>query len=157
MWTNFLKIAFRNLFKNKSFSLINIFGLTMGTACCLYILFYVQDQRSYDLQHHDSENVYRVITDLELPGEKTMHMATCGPPVATAIKAEFPEVEEAARVCSPPGVAQNLFRVGDKVFYEKKGFLADSTLFRVLDYQFVAGDPLHALDNPFTVVISENL
>ncbi|MCB0608494.1 MAG: ABC transporter permease [Lewinellaceae bacterium] len=157
MWINFLKIAFRNLLKNKSFSLINIFGLTMGTACCLYILFYVRDQRSYDLQHHDAEDLFRVITDLELPGEETMHMATSGPPITPAIKAEFPEVEEAARVCSPPGVAQNLFRVGDKVFYEKKGFLADSTFFRMFDYQFIAGDPIHALDNPFTVVISENL
>ncbi|MCB0517958.1 MAG: ABC transporter permease [Lewinellaceae bacterium] len=157
MLSNYLKIAFRNLLKNKSFSFINIFGLTMGTACCLYILLYVQDQRNYDHQHHDAGNLYRVITDLGFADRETMHMSTCSPPIVPTMKAEFPEVEAVARVCSPPGVDQNLFRIGDKVFYEKKGFLADSTFFRVFDYRFLQGDPAHALDEPFSVVVSEDL
>ncbi len=157
MLNNYLKIAFRNLLKNKSFSFINIFGLTMGTACCLYILLYVQDQRRYDNYHHEAGNLYRIITDLGFADRETLHMATCGPPIVPTMKAEFPEVEEMARVSSPPGVDQNLFRIGGQVFYEKKGYLADSTFFRLFDYHFLQGDPIHALDEPFSVVLSEDL
>ena len=157
MFQNYLKIALRNLLKNKSFSLINIFGLTMGTACCLYILLYVQNQRSYDQQHEHVERLFRIVTDLHLGDNGEKYLASCGPPIPTTMKADFPEVEEVARIVSPPGVDQNLFRVGDKVLYEEKGFLADSTFFRIFNYQFVAGDPAHALDEPYSVVLSEDL
>ena len=158
MFSNLVKIAVRNLLKYKTFSFINLFGLTIGAACCLYILLYVQEQQSYDKHHHDNGSLFRVTSDLYLPDDQEpKRMATCSPPIAPAIKAEFPEVEEATRVCSPPGVERNLFRLGDKVFYEKKGLYADSTFLRVFDYRFLAGDPRHALDEPNSVVISENL
>jgi putative ABC transport system permease protein len=157
MLRNYLKIAFRNLLKNKSFSFINIFGLTMGTACCLYILLYVQDQYRYDAHHRAAGNLYRIVTDLGFADRETLHMATCGPPIVPTMKAEFPEVEEMARVSSPPGVDQHLFRIGERVFYEQKGYLADSTFFRLFDYRFLQGDPIHALDEPFSVVLSEDL
>lgn len=158
MIQNYLKIALRNLWRNKTFSFINLFGLTVGTACCLYILFYVQEHRSYDRHHRDNGNLYRIISDLQLPNDQEdLHMATCSPPIPMGIKADFPEVEEAARLCSPPGVEQNLIRVGEQVFFEKKGYYADSTFFRVLDYHFLAGDPFHALDEPFSVVVSDKL
>ena len=158
MYATYLKLAFRNLLKNKTFSAINLLGLTTGTVCCLYILLYVQDQRSYDKHHHEAGNLFRITTELNLPdGNDIMPMATCSPPIAPALGAEFPEVEAAARVCSPPGVEQNHFRVGERVFSEKKGYYADSTFFRIFDYHFLAGDPQHALDEPYSVVISEQL
>lgn len=158
MFSNLFKIAVRNLLKYKAFSFINLFGLTVGAACCLYILLYVQEHRGYDKHHRDNGSLFRVTSDLYLPDDKEPKlMATCSPPIAPAIKADFPEVEEAARVCSPPGVERNLFRLGDKVFYEKRGLYADSTFFRVFDYHFLAGDPRHALDEPNSVVVSEQL
>ncbi len=158
MISNFLKIALRNLRNNKTFSLINILGLTIGTASCLYIFLYVQDHKSYDTHHTHVDNLYRIISDLYLPNEQEdMHMSTCSPPIPIGMKQDFPEVVEAARLCSPPGVEQNLIRVGDRVLYEKKGYYVDSTFFRVLDYHFVAGDPQHALDEPYSVVVSQSL
>jgi putative ABC transport system permease protein len=158
MWKNYLKIAWRNLWRSKTFSAINLFGLTVGTACCLYILLYVQDHRSYDAHHRDAEHIYRVISDLQLPNDQDeLHMATCSPPIPTGIKAEFPEVEVAARVCRPPGVEMHLLRTGEQVHYERSGYYVDSTFFRVFDYHFIEGNAAHALDEPFSVVISDKL
>ena len=70
MLKNYLKTAYRFLLKNRTFSFINIFGLAAGTLCCLYILLYVADQYSYDKQHHDAKDVYRLTTDLVLTGDK---------------------------------------------------------------------------------------
>jgi len=158
MFQNYLKIALRNLLRNKTYSFINIFGLTTGTACCLYILLYVQDHRGYDRHYTGAENLYRIISDLQFPNDQEgMHMATCSPPIPVGIKAEFPEVEAVARACRPMGVEQSLLRVGEQVFFEKSGYYVDSTFFQIFEYQFVAGDPAHALDGPFSVVISEGL
>ncbi|MCB0594770.1 MAG: ABC transporter permease [Lewinellaceae bacterium] len=158
MLANFLKIALRNFWRNKTFSLINLFGLALGTVCCLYILLFVQEHRGYDRHHREAGNLYRIISDLGLGNnEEIHHMATCSPPIPPAMQADFPEVEMATRMCNPPGVEQHLLKVGDKVFYEKAGYYVDSTFFRLFDYHFVAGDSRHALDEPFSAVISEKL
>ena len=137
MFYNYLKIAIRNLLKYKTFSFINLFGLTIGAACCLYILLYVQEQHSFDKHHHDNDRLYRITSDLYMPNDmEPMRMATLSPPIAPVLKTEFPEVETAARVCSPPGVERNLFRLGAKVFYEKKGLYVDSTFSGVLITHF---------------------
>lgn len=155
---NKIKIALRSLLKNKTFSAINLFGLSTGAVCCLYILFYVQVQRSYDNHHHEADQLFRLTTTLVFPDQQEpFEMATCSPPIVPALAAEFPEVAVAARVCSPPGVEKNLFRVGDKIIYEKKGYYVDSTFFKVFGYHFIAGDPATALDQPFTVALSDKL
>jgi putative ABC transport system permease protein len=155
MITNYVKVALRNLWHNKLFSGINLIGLSTGTLCCLYILLYVRDQRRFDQHFSDAERIYRVVTDLGMPDKAGMtHMASCSPPIPPAIKAEFPEVEYATRVCAMPGDLKNLIRVGDKSLYEKKGYLVDSTFFQVFDYPFVAGNPATALNEPHTVVIA---
>src|ERR1700685_506822 len=99
MIKSYLKTAMRFLLKNKSFSFIKIFGLAMGTLCCLYILLYVQDQYSYDKHHKDARNIYRVTSSLELTGDKHT-MASASPPIAPAIKRDFPEVVQYARLFS---------------------------------------------------------
>lgn len=158
MLSNYFKLALRNLLKNKLFSGINLFGLTVGTVCCLYILLYVRDQRSYDSHHRDAARIFRIVSTLSVPDKgEPIKMATCSPPIPPAIQEEFPEVEIATRVCVPPGVEQHLLRAGDKVFFEKKGYCVDSTFFRVFDYPFLSGNPSNALDGPFSVVISEKL
>src|SRR2546423_14220596 len=106
MFKSYLKTAMRFLLKNKTFSFINIFGLAMGTMCCLYILLYVQDQNSYDKHHKDAQNIYRVTGSLELTGDKHT-MATASPPIAPAIKSDFPEVVQFARLFSSDLLGNN--------------------------------------------------
>ena len=97
MFKNDFKIAFRNLLKNKTYSLINIFGLTIGTLSCLYIMLYVGDQYSYDKHHPQAENIYRITSTLQLPGDKHIN-STVSPPTAPAMKRDFPEVIQYTRV-----------------------------------------------------------
>src|ERR1700743_2075795 len=100
MIKSYLKTAFRFLLKNKTFSFINIFGLAAGTLCCLYILLYVQTQYSFDKQHNDARNIYRVTSQLMLTGDK-LNMPSASPPVGPAMKRDFPEVVSYTRVVTP--------------------------------------------------------
>jgi putative ABC transport system permease protein len=154
MFKSYLKTAFRFLLKNKTFSFINIFGLAAGTLCCLYILLYVQDQYSYDKQHKSADNIYRVTTRLVLTGDKHT-MASSSPPVAPALKSNFPEVENFTRAAKTEmlGSKEHLLRYREKSFYETGAFYVDSTFFDVLTYHFVEGDAKHALDDPYDVVL----
>jgi putative ABC transport system permease protein len=156
MLQNYLKIALRNLLRNKVYSFINIFGLALGVACCLMLTLYIQDELSYDKHHHKLENVYRIVTVFESEtgfGKQ----GTSSPPIAMTLMEELAEVDYATRALNPPGVSQNLIKYGDNVFYESNGWIADSTLFDVLTYEFKEGNPDKALTDANTVVISETL
>src|SRR5206468_13009795 len=93
MVKHYIKTTIRFLSKNRSFSFINVIGLAIGTLCCLYIILYVEDQYSFDRHEKNAKDIYRVTTWLSLPGD-VHNNATCSPPIAPAIKTEFPEVEE---------------------------------------------------------------
>ena len=103
MLRHYIATTFRYLFKNKTFGFINIAGLSIGTLCCLYIVLYVRDQYNYDKHHTDAENIYRVNSALVLPGDQPMNMATCSPPVAPAMKNDFPEIKEFTRISGTIG------------------------------------------------------
>lgn len=156
MLQNYLKIALRNLLRNKVYSFINIFGLALGVACCLMLTLYIQDELGYDKHHQNINNVYRIITQFEAEtgfGKQ----GSSSPPIAMTLLEELSEVESATRVLNPPGVSQNLIKYEDHVFYETDGLIADSTLFDVLTYEFKEGNPAKALTDANTVVISETL
>jgi putative ABC transport system permease protein len=156
MFQNYFNIALRNLLRNKVYSFINIFGLALGVACCLMLTLYIQDELSYDKHHHNLDNVYRIVTVFE--SETGLDkLGTSSPPTAMTLMEELGEVEYATRALNPPGVAQNLIRYEDKIFYETNGLIADSTLFDVLTYEFKEGNPAKALTDANTVVISESL
>src|SRR3954470_12912569 len=130
MFRNYLKTSIRSLMKNKTFSFINIFGLAVGTLCCIYILLYVQDQYSYDKHHKDMQDIYRITTSLASKGEKH-NMSTASPPIAPAMKNDFPEVQQFSRVVSGITASQHLLRYKERSFYEKMAVFADSTFFDV--------------------------
>jgi putative ABC transport system permease protein len=155
MLKNYFTTAIRFLRKNKTFSVINIFGLTAGTLCCLYIVLYVQDQFGYDRQHQDADNIYRVITTLRPGGLDPFTNATCSPPVAPALKKDFPPVSQFTRVINTGmlGIRETLLRYKDKSFYEKDVLYVDSTFFDVFTYHFVAGAPEGVLNDPYSVVL----
>ncbi len=152
MIKNYFKTTLRFLLKNKTFSFINIFGLAVGTICCLYILLYVQDQYSYDKHHVNAKDIYRVTTALVLTGDKHNN-ATASPPIAPAMKNDFGEVQQFTRVIPTLGVSKYLMRYKEKSFYEKDAVYVDSTFFDVFTYHFTHGNGLHALTEPYSVVL----
>jgi len=152
MLKNYWKTAIRFLLKNRTFSFINIFGLALGTLCCLYIVLYVQDQFSYDRHHRDARDIYRVTTDLVLTGDKH-HNATASPPIAPAIKHDFPEVVQFTRVVPTLGVPKHLLKYKEKGIYEDNLYYVDSTFFDVFAYHFADGNQLGILDKPNTMVL----
>ncbi|HTK19765.1 MAG TPA: ABC transporter permease, partial [Mucilaginibacter sp.] len=155
MIKSYLKTAFRFLLKNKTFSFINIFGLAVGTLCCLYILLYVQEQFSYDKHHKNSEDIYRVNTDLSLPGDKH-HNASTSPPIAPAIKRDFPEVLQFTRHVGVGG--KNLLKYKEQSFYEEHLAYVDSTFFDVFSYHFVAGKNAPGLiAQPYSIVLLKSV
>jgi putative ABC transport system permease protein len=154
MLKSYLKTAWRFLLKNKTFSLINIVGLATGTLCCLYILLYVQDQYSYDRQHKDVKDIYRVTTTLELTGDKH-NSSTSSPPITPAMKNDFGEVLQFTRLVTTEGFGakQHLLRYKEKSFYQQNAAYVDSTFFDVFNFHFVSGNANKVLAEPYTIVL----
>jgi len=165
MITNYIKIAWRNLMKNKVFSFINIFGLSAGLACCMLITVYLLNELSYDKYHPRAGDLYQVITTF-ITQHKESTWATTPAPMAAALKKEFPEVEGFTRIQSLLFEDKTLLQYKDPgasgsptplSFYETKGMIADSSFFRLFKYDFIEGDPQSALLDPSTVVLSEEI
>ncbi|WP_084650750.1 ABC transporter permease [Runella zeae] len=161
MLINYLKVAFRNLVRHKTFSSLNVFGLTVGTVCCLYILAYVKDQFGYDTYHKDAENIYRLRTNIVHNGgdQPMFNSCTSGPVIAPTMKKDLPEVVEYTRALNFFTTKNNVLGVVGKTetFIDDKGFLVDSTFFNVFTYRFTEGSPEHSLDAPYTAVLSKTL
>ncbi|GAA0891790.1 ABC transporter permease [Fulvivirga kasyanovii] len=153
MIRNYLKFAFRFLTRHKSYTLINLSGLTLGLASFLLILNYVQQEMSYDSFYDQPENIYRV--NIQSQGEtETRKASAVSPPMGPALKAELPEVESSVRLRHANNV---LVRIGEEHFYEDRVFYVDSTFFDVFSFPLILGDPNTALDDKHSAIISEEL
>jgi putative ABC transport system permease protein len=153
MIRNYIKVAIRNLLRQKGFSFINIFGLALGISCMALIGMWVNDELSYDKFHHDYDRIYRITSTLP---ELKVHAAVTSAPLAPAIKNEIPEVDETVRITSP-GSDLDLIQVGDIKFEEKGVIYADSNFFRMFTFPFIKGDRERALENPEGIVITEEM
>ncbi|HKH61965.1 MAG TPA: ABC transporter permease [Flavitalea sp.] len=147
-------MTFRSLFKNKIFSFINVFGLSVGLATCLLLMLYIFDEIEYDKHHENASRIYRVA--MEAKAEK---WAGTPAPMANSLKTDFPEIDETTRVLNFPGVSKMLLtnEKNNKQFYETHGYYADSGFFKVFSYNFKEGNPNTALAGPNTLVISEEI
>jgi putative ABC transport system permease protein len=152
MLLSYFKIAFRNLRRKWLFSFINIFGLAIGISASVMIILYVLDEFSYDHFHPGAENIYRVNIKARISGQDIEAAATC-PPMANALRDEFPEVEDAIRIAlwQDVPVIQN-----EKAFTEKRILLADSNFFSFFGFQLISGDP-KAFGGPNKIVISKTM
>jgi putative ABC transport system permease protein len=150
MIKNYLRVAFRNLWRHKGFSFLNIMGLTIGMSACFLVFLYVKFELSYDDFHSKGNRIYRIVTDIVNPSE-TLHFSVAAPAMPVAAKRDFPEIEKAVRF-DPGGM---LVRRGDLKFQEDNMASADSTFFEVFDFPLLKGDPVRALREPFSVVLSE--
>ncbi|MGF6848989.1 putative ABC transport system permease protein [Chitinophaga sp. W3I9] len=152
MLRNYLKFAIRNLSRNKTFSFINIIGLSAGTLCCLYIILYVQNLFSYDNYHKHAQEIYRITTTLGPTGDQ-VKLATTSPPVAPVMKMEFGEVQQYTRVVGTRDIKESLLTYHENAYYAKDMVYVDSTFFDVFDYHFVNGNAINALAEPNVVVL----
>ncbi|KAA2240170.1 FtsX-like permease family protein [Chitinophaga agrisoli] len=153
MIRSYLKTAFRSFSKNKTFSFINVIGLTIGTLCCLYIVMYVADQYSYDKHEDHAGDIYRITSTLKTAGDVHL-LAVSSPPAAAAMKRDFAEVAQFTRVLEPRvfGAEQHLLKYQDQSFYVQHVLFADSTFFDVFSYHFISGTP-RSLMAPFSTVL----
>lgn len=153
MFKNYLKVALRNFWKNKTFSLINIIGLAIGLCCFLLIAVYVLDELSYDRFHDKAGRIYRVNSDIRFGGNE-LSIPQTSDMMGAALKSDYPEVEEFVRLYTNSG--NKLVKKGNEYINEFRVAHADSTFFDVFTYPALAGDTKTALDEPNTVVITES-
>ena len=164
MLTNYLKIAWRNLQHNKSFSAINILGLTVGMACCMLLLLYIRSELSFDKHHQHADELYLVWQKVGAGrgGNANGESVNLSSPFASAIQQEYPEVDAVSRLWVNFIDNKTLFQVREsgqtvQSFYETKGYHVDSTFFDLFTYQFSEGNPHTALRDPNSVVLSEEV
>lgn len=151
MIKNYLKIAFRNLWRHKAFSFINIMGLTVGITAFFLIFLYVKFEMSYDSFHPKADRIYRIVADLKTPTE-TINGDKPAWAVSPHLKMDFPEVEASVRVSN----ASLLVRKGDIKFQEDNSLFADSSFFNVFGFKLLRGDPKTALKDQLSIVFSES-
>ncbi|MCW3088008.1 MAG: FtsX-like permease family protein, partial [Sediminibacterium sp.] len=150
MLRHYLKIGFRNLWKNKGFTAINILGLTIGLTCCLLMAFYIQYELNYDRFQAKGDRIARVIMEYSFGGSVSKGNYT-STKVAPSFKKNFPEVEDAVRM---NGGGNRIVKYGEKVFVEKRFLFADSTFFNIFSFSLVRGNPLAALSGPNKLVLT---
>jgi putative ABC transport system permease protein len=152
MLRNYLNIAIRNVFRQKSFAVINIAGLSIGLVCSFFILVWISDEISYNRFHNDGHRIYQVWRHMITDGQINT-FTSHGQPVAEAIKAEFPEVETITwSMLSEEFVVTN----GGNSFRQNGGY-ASPDFFKVFSFPFLKGDPAKALQDVNSVVITDRL
>ncbi|MEZ0540756.1 ABC transporter permease [Fibrella arboris] len=151
MFQNHLKIAWRNLLRNKAFSAINIVGLAIGLGTCLLIGLFIIDELSYDRYNEKADRIVRVVFRASINGQK-IREAHVMPPVAQILKANYPEVEAATRLRSS---WPSLISYGEKSFPNERFAYVDANFFQVFTLPLRAGNAKTALAEPNTLVLSQ--
>ncbi|HAO08960.1 MAG TPA: hypothetical protein DCQ50_18725, partial [Chryseobacterium sp.] len=152
MIQNYFKTAWRNLKRNKLFSVINIAGLAAGVACCLLLIIYINYQLGFDKFHSKSDRIVRVLTEFikDNSSDKTDVTSSY---VFPNFKKHFPEIENGVRM----EYSSRIIKYGDKNFEQQGFLLADSTFFDVFDFKLLKGNPSEVLKTPYSLVLSESI
>jgi predicted permease len=150
MFRNYLKSSWRNLLRNKSFSLVNITGLSVGMASAILILVWIGQQLSYDMFHEKKDRIYEVYNLMDMDGKKQAWSGTSSL-LGPAIQLNYPQAEEVFRVNE---VSNLIFTNGDK-HLEAQGYFTDPGFLRSLDFPLVHGNIDKALERPESVVLTE--
>jgi len=154
MLKNYLTIALRLMNRHPAFTFINIAGLAAGMACAVLIGLFVVHERSFDRFHEKADRIFRVYADTRDDGGM-FRVAWTAPPLAGALREDFPEVEAAARLS--PWPREWLLAAGDKSLIEKDILFADASFFSMFSYVFLYGDRETALESPGTVVLTRTV
>ena len=151
MFVNFFKTAIRNIFRHKSYVIINIIGLAVGIACSLLILLFIRHELNFDTFNKKYDRIYRIILDGKI-GETEIKGAYTPAPLAKTLLADYPEVESAIRMERWNEV---LFRIEDRKYVEENILFADSSFFEIFSIPLLKGNPQKALAEPYNVVLTE--
>lgn len=153
MLKNYFKVAWRNMQKQKAFSFINIFGLSVGIAAFWLITLYVTDEWSYDRYHTKADRIFRVAQHGRWNGGK-FDLAVTPPPYGPTLKADFPQVEEAVRINAEGG---GTIQYHDKKIGEGSMLFTDAGFFTIFTHRFLQGDAHTALQKPQSIVLTKTL
>jgi putative ABC transport system permease protein len=158
MLRNYFKTALRNMTRNKVSSFINIAGLSIGIACALLIVMFIQNELSYDRFHKDANRIYQVTIDGNFNGQE-FRGGNVGAPVGAALANNFPEIETYTRFYSPNDVVVRYESNGtaQKFFTEKNVLAVDSNFLQVFDFKLLKGDAATALMQRGSVVITKDI
>lgn len=152
MFKNYLKVALRNIKKQKGYALINISGLAVGMAACLLILLWVQDELNFDAYHDNADNIYRLVIDANVGSH--MRAPVAMPPAGPAMVTEYPEVLQYAGLSRPQ---KSPVIVGEKEYFEEHVCDADNSIFEIFSFPLLKGSPKTALKTAYTAVITEDI
>jgi putative ABC transport system permease protein len=152
MFKNYFKTTLRNLRKNKLYSAINIFGLTVGLAACLLIGVYINHELSYDKFNVNADRIVRTTMEYKQAGTVNQ-TATTGTKVGPQFKRTFPSIDEYARTF----ISHNVIKNGDKVFDEPRILYADQPFFKIFSFNIIEGNAATALDAPDKIVITKSM
>jgi putative ABC transport system permease protein len=150
MIKNYIKIAFRNLWRHKGFSLINIIGLAIGMTAAFLIFMYVKFELSYDNFNEKSDQIYRVVSDIKTPTE-TLNWSSSIAPIGPALQQDYPEIKANTRIFG----AGFLIQRGDSKFQENNALFAEPSLFKMFSFPVIKGDVDKAFSLPNTVILTE--
>ena len=155
MFKNYIKVAWRNLSKNKASVLINIFGLSIALSSCLVILIFVNYESNFDQHYKNNDTTYRVVQHTQYPNE-TLYLNTTAYPLAKALRDDFPEIDLVTQTAGP---IKREFKVEDdnknvRLFEEASVLFADSHFLKVFDTKWLAGNPANALEKYGTVILT---
>jgi putative ABC transport system permease protein len=152
MLRNYFKMTVRTIKKNKVYSFINISGLAVGMACCILILLWVKDELSFDRFHENADMIYRVTDRYPDSSAGYRSTAVSAWPLAEALKTDFPEIVESARLRI---LTNRLISYKDKKFYENDFIAVDPSFLKMFSFPLVKGDITTALTEPNTILITE--
>ena len=155
MFYNYLKIAWRNLVRHKTFSVINIVGLAIGLAACILILQYVAFELSYDKFNANRDRIYRVQQDRYNDGKLSTQWAGGAYAVGNSFKAAFDEIEAYVKVLKRRAIVVNA--IGNEQLKIEKVYFASQDFFHLFSYPLLNGNPKTALTEPNTVVLTETI
>ena len=150
MFNNYIKVALRHIKRRKVYSFINILGLTIGMACFILIGLWVKDELSFDRFHQNKDRIFRVLNRMQDGSAYFQITYALGP----ALKAEYPEVEEACRVWMWYG---SHVKYQDKIYAERNIYLSDPSFFQIFSFPFIKGNPETALADRYSIVLTEEM
>ena len=153
MIRNYLTIALRNLRKQKFYALINVFGLSLGLACCLLIALYVADDLSYDHFHPKADQMYRVRHKFVVSGQES-DMADVAPALAQGIRDNISRIEKVIRTEYPNPY---IYRKGTELLGEQTTIRSDPNFFEFFGYKLLVGDPATVLESPRSIVLTKSV
>lgn len=151
MIKNYFKTAWRNLWRNKVFSAINILGLSTGLACCILMFLFIQNELSYDTYHVHAKNIYRLTSEAEGPNGKT-NLAVTPAPWAPLMKKDYAEIKNYTRLLKAEKT--DIGQPGQRHFYESELLYADSTFLDIFSVQLEKGNASKALQQPNSIILT---